>query len=173
MDTVCKWILDYVLSFHVEENISRPQNIGPAPVVTYPSGFFDGATTKNLRGVGIYLLINQSHFFCIKLGCGLSTNTRVELLSLWVLLFFSKETGIPSLHVYGDSSVIINWENDKEKISALNLDAQCHNIASLKAHFLSIEFQHVYRENNEKEYKLYKEVLSMATILLSFTEYCE
>ena len=40
-------------------------------------------------------------------------NTRPELLSPWALMYFSKEIAIPALHVYGDSSIIINWVNGK------------------------------------------------------------
>ena len=41
--------------------------------------------------------------------------------------------GIPTPHVYGDSYVIINWENDKETLSTLDLDVWCVNIEGLKA----------------------------------------
>ena len=88
-------------------------------------------------------------------------------------LILLKEIGIPSLHVYGDSSVIINWANDKVKLTALDLDAWCLNIVELKAYFLSLDFQHVYREHNEKENSLSKDALPMATGLLSFIEYYE
>ena len=90
------------------------------------------------------------------MGCGLNTNTRAECLALWDLLHISKEIGIPTLHVYGDSSVIINWENDKATLTALDLDAWCDNIEGLKACFIALEFQHVYREHNEREDSLSK-----------------
>ena len=121
----------------------------------------------------MYLLIIQSHFFCIKMGCGLVANTRAELLALLALMFFSKEIGISTLHVYGDSFVIINWENEKEALSSLDLDAWCLNVFKLKAHFLTLDFQHVYREHNEWAYSLSKEVLPVAIGLLSFTKYYE
>ena len=56
------------------------------------------------------------------MGCRRRANTREELSELWDLLHFVKEIGIPTLHVYGDSYVIINWENDKEALSAIDLD---------------------------------------------------
>ena len=70
----------------------------------------------------MYLLIIQSHFFCIKMGCGLGPKTRAELLSLWAHVILERDRD-PALHVYGDSSVIINWENEKETLSALDLDS--------------------------------------------------
>ena len=74
----------------------------------YPYGFFHGATTLKIDGASILLGINPIHSFKIKLGCGNNTNTRAELLALWVLLYFVDGIGIPSLHVYGDSSIVIN-----------------------------------------------------------------
>ena len=56
------------------------------PELTYPHGFFDGAADHKIDGASIFLGLGQSHSFCIKLGCGFSTNSKVELLSLWDLL---------------------------------------------------------------------------------------
>ena len=147
--------------------------VGNAPDLTYPSCFFDGATTNNIGGDGIFLLINQSHFFCIKMGCGHNTNTRVELLSLWDLLHFAKEIGIPTLYVYGDSFVIINWANEKAALFTLDLDGWCDDIVELKAYFPALDFHHVFWEQNKRADNLSKEALPMASSLLSFTEYYE
>ena len=56
------------------------RNIGSALVLVYPYGFFDGAPVDQLGGAGIIIAINNVHTFYFKLGCGLSTNTRAELL---------------------------------------------------------------------------------------------
>ena len=116
--------------------------------------------------------MSQSHFFYIKMGCGHNTNIRAELLALWVLLHFAKVIGIPTLHVYGDSYVIINWANDKAALSALDLNCWCDIIMDSKAFFLSLDF-HVFREHNKRAHSLSKETLSMALGLLSFIEYYE
>ena len=69
--------MDQVNSYPVIHNKKyRTRNLGTAPVLTYPTGYFDGVAANQRGGVGIYLLINQTHFFYIKLGCGHSTNTR-------------------------------------------------------------------------------------------------
>ena len=83
--------------------------MGPEPVIAYPFGFFDGVATSSIGGVFIYLSISHVHSFNLKLGCGHSTNTKDELLALWVLLYFAEAIGIPSLHIFGDSSIIIDW----------------------------------------------------------------
>ena len=71
--------------------------------------FFDGAMTDSKGGTGVCIWINEQHFLEIKLGCGHNTNTRAELLALWALLFIAKDIGLPYLHVFGESCVIINW----------------------------------------------------------------
>ena len=87
--------------------------------MVYPIGFFDGVSTNNHEGTGVYLVISKEHFYYIKMGCGLSTNTRAELLALWVLLTFSKLLGLPYLHIRGDSFSIIKWFNGMVKLSAI------------------------------------------------------
>ena len=116
---------------------------------------------------------HASFFFCIKMGHGNDTNTREELMALWELLHFSKVIGIPTLHVYGDSYVIINWENDKKTLFALDLDCQCDNAMELKAFFLTLDFHHVFREQNKRANKISKEAHPMDSSLLSFIEYYE
>ena len=54
--------------------------VGLAPVLKYPYGFFNGAGAKSIGGAGIHLAISPLHYFCMKLACGLNTNTRDELL---------------------------------------------------------------------------------------------
>ena len=100
-----------------------------------------------------------------------STNTRAKLLALWTLLFFAADIGIPSLSIYGDSFVIINWENDNVTLFVLDLDGWCEKIKSLKSSFLSLEFQHVYREHNQIADFLSKEALILAIGKLSHSEF--
>ena len=99
------------------------------------------------------------------MGCEHNNNTRSELLALWALLFFAKEIAIPTLHVYEDSSIIINWATDKETLSTIELDGWCDNIMELKAFFHTLDFHHVFREHNKREYSLSKEALPMASCL--------
>ena len=88
---------------------TKIRNIGEPPDNLFPMAFFDGFTAESTRGAGLCIWINEQHYISIKLGCGCSTNTRVELLALWALLFIAKEIGLPYLHIFGDSSIVINW----------------------------------------------------------------
>ena len=93
--------------------ISKKRCIGLAHVTEYPSSFFYGASANMIGGAGVHLMISQDHFFSVKMGWGLRNNTRYELLALWAMLVISKDLGLPSLHVCGDSIAIINWVNSK------------------------------------------------------------
>ena len=75
---------------------------------TYPIGFFDGASANKINGTGIYLMINNDYFYCVKMGCGDSTNTHAKLFALWVILTFANMLGLPYFHIRGDSFAIIN-----------------------------------------------------------------
>ena len=63
--------------------------LGSGPSLAYPCGFFYGALTKNIGGVGICIYLNKTHSFEFALGAGTCTNTKAELISLWALLHVS------------------------------------------------------------------------------------
>ena len=95
----------------ISQQKSKRRTIEPAPIFYFPAGFFDGASANQMGGIGVHLLISQDHYFCFKLGVGISTNTRSELLALWTLLYCAKIMGLPTLHILGDSSIIIKQFN--------------------------------------------------------------
>ena len=101
--SICHKILNLVNSFPVVGEKIAHCDIGSGLSVTYPSGFFDGATTSNIGGADFTLLISSSHYFHFKLVCGVSTNTRAELMGLWSLLVFAISIGLPTLFICTDS----------------------------------------------------------------------
>ena len=84
--------------------------------------------------------ISSYHSFSLKSGYGHNTNKRAELLALWTLLYFAEAIGLPSLHIYGDSFDVINWENNKATLSSLDLGFWCENISRLKDSFHMLDF---------------------------------
>ena len=165
-------IKNHLLLFPVstQHNLSR-RNIGPAPTLTFPVGFFDGASAKNKRGVGVQLMLSNDHHFCFKLGVGHSTNTRSKLLPLWTLLHCAKSMGLPHLHIHGDSTVIINWFKHQSTLSLLTLDGWCHLIRELEYHFIHLSATHIFREHNTYADSLSKEALTLASGQLQFLEF--
>ena len=77
------------------------------------------------------------------MGVGLSTNTRSELLALWTLLHCSKNMGLPSLHIHGDSAIIINYFNQISTLTLLTLDRWCHCIRELEPYFIQLSAIHI------------------------------
>ena len=95
----------------------KVRKIGLPPSLTYPCGFFDGASTIKVVDVGYSLFINESHHLEFALGVGYGSNTKAELLGLWALLLSSQMMGIPLSHIFGDSQVIINWAKGSTVLS--------------------------------------------------------
>ena len=135
--------------------------------------FFDEAVIVSNGGAGVCIWINEQHYVEIKLGCGLGTNTRAQLMALCDLLSIAKDIGFPYLHIFGDSSMIINWARDESTLSIVNLEAWCNNTKKLISSFTSVDFSHVYREYNMRADSLSKDGLLMAPSHLSFMEYCK
>ena len=91
--------------------------------MVYPIGFFDGAFANNNGGTGVYLVISKEHFYYIKMGCGLSTNTRAELLALW---YYLPSPNYLDFHIYTfeetpllSSTGLMEWRNYLPLISKL------------------------------------------------------
>ena len=104
----CNQVLYLLHTYPTFEFNKKVWVIGPETVLVYPYGFFDGATIVKMGGADIYLAISNVHSFFLKMGCGHNSNTKAELLALWALLFFAKGMDLPSLHIFGDSFVVIN-----------------------------------------------------------------
>ena len=106
------FIMDQLSKHKVKVSTKNYINLASlSPVFDYPVGFFDGASTNRNGGIGVHLNLSKEHFYYLKMGCGRSTNTRSELLALWVQLVFTKFIGLPYLYIRGDSSAIIKWFN--------------------------------------------------------------
>ena len=88
-------------------------------------------------------------------------------------MYIAKDIGLPYLHVFGDSSVIINWENEESTLAIVNLEAWCDNTRKLMSSLSFVDFSHVYREHNKRADSLSKEGVNMALGHLTFTEICE
>ena len=65
--------------------------------------------------------IRHNLSYILKMGPGGGTNTKVELLSLWGLLYFSKDKDLLDIMILGDSKVIIEWEKDFYSLRTMEL----------------------------------------------------
>ena len=62
--------------FPVACSKKKLKDIGTAPTISYPYGFFDGVVANTIGEVGIQLAISPHHCYSLKMGFGLSSNTR-------------------------------------------------------------------------------------------------
>ena len=107
------------------------------------------------------------------MGCGISTNTMAELVALWALFVVAKDLGIPSLNVFGDSTVIINWAKNAAPLASPCLDHWFHDIRILMNSFSFLVIKHTYREHNQQTCCLLKEALDLAPGYGNFSEYID
>lgn len=105
-------------------------------------GYFDGAQSNGWCGAGMVLRIRVGHYIFLRMKAGGGTNTQVELLALWGLLWFARLTGIPSLRVAGDSLCIINWIMGNSSLNVLHLHHWMTRVQVLKEAFDHISFKH-------------------------------
>ena len=94
-------------------------------------------------------------------------------MALWASLYIAKDIGLPNLHIFGDSFVIINWAKDESTLAMVNLEAWFFNTRKLISLFTFVDFSHVFREHNKREDTLSKEGLLMAVGRLTFMKICE
>ena len=122
--------------------------MGPGPTLAFPYGFFDGAATNYKGGEGFYLALNESHSFEFAMWAGICTNTKAELMALWALLTVANRMGIPLLNIFGDSTVIINWENYQDSLDSPCLSHWCMDTKRLMSFFSILPIKHTYQEHN-------------------------
>ena len=53
---------------------------------------------------------------------GNGTNTRVELLAMWAILFVAKEYKVENIYIVGDSQVIIDWADRDNNFQSILFD---------------------------------------------------
>ena len=85
-------------------------------------GFFYGSSqaSSRLYGAGAILVMAEQSFYKLWMNCSLGSNTKGELLSLWIILRFSSSLGLDGIHIYGDSKIIVDWAVGLHKIRVLH-----------------------------------------------------
>ena len=81
---------------------------------------------------------------------GLRTNNWVELTILFLLFKFIRKKGVTSLHVYGDSSLVILFLQGQALINNLYLYNLAQQVYLILPHFNPFRATNIYRELNDK-----------------------
>ena len=138
-----------------------------------PMVFFYGASTNNSGGVGFCLFLNESHSYEFSMGVCTCTNTNAELLALWALLHVAQLMWIPTLNIFCDSVVIINWAKGNVALNPPDLSSWCMYTRCLSTCFLHLSFSHTYREHNQLADRLSKSALSLAHGCGKYSEFLD
>ena len=74
--TTCHHILSLMNAYPTSLKPPKIKVVGLTPVLRYPYGFFDGVVANTIGGASIQLAISLHHCYSLKMGFGLSSNTR-------------------------------------------------------------------------------------------------
>lgn len=87
------------------------------------AGWFDGAAQSNGLQIvaGGILRITENSYYTWTFNCGQGTNTRVALLGVWATLNLAARINLEALQIFGDSKIIIDWLNCREKLQVISL----------------------------------------------------
>jgi ribonuclease HI len=112
---------------------------------------FDGCSKKNpgLAGAGAVIYKYSKEIWCGDSFVGTnSTNNYAEYSGLIIGLEKAVELNIKTLHVEGDSLLVINQMTGKYKCNSPNLIDQHNKAKELAAKFDIINFVHIFRNKN-------------------------
>ena len=131
-------------------NKSSPPKI--VPKLEYRLNF-DGCSKGNpgKAGAGAVLYNNDTEIWSGTFFVGeKSTNNEAEYAGLILGLIQASQMSIKSLHVQGDSMLVINHMKGIYKCKSPNLIEYYKEAQNLIKQFNYVEFEHVFRENNKR-----------------------
>jgi ribonuclease HI len=119
--------------------------------------YFDGSL--NIDGVGAGVLFisptNAQLRYVLRIYFPASNNV-VEYEAYLHVMRIAVELGVKRLHVYGDSSLVINQLNKDWDTTSKKMDAYCKENRKLEGKFYRIEYTHVVRDKNQAADELSK-----------------
>ena len=127
----------------------------PSPI--YPKNedvlYFDGCSKGNPgpSGIGAVLYKNKIENWSDSKYIGNKrTNNEAEYCALIMGLENAIRSNIKKLSVCGDSLLVINQVNGVYKVKHVNLIPLYERVIELKTQFKTIDFTHVYRNENKR-----------------------
>jgi ribonuclease HI len=111
---------------------------------------FDGAAQQNglCCGAGGTFKSHQSRTTNWFLNCGAGSNTKAELMGLWVSLSLATVWSLNHILVLGDSKIIIDWINHNSKLHSVHIEGWKEKTLKLSNNFSVINFRHIPRIHN-------------------------
>ena len=115
------------------------------------------ADVPRICGAGGLLYISDEHSFTFLASLGLGTNNFAELISLNLLFSLALKYEIHTLHIFGDSQLVINWVIGMYRIKNMQLTLVLHEVIRISELLEKVDYKHIYRERNSKADALAKE----------------
>jgi ribonuclease HI len=110
--------------------------------------YFNGASQNHVGGMGGILYMDEHHWLKYVVGPGNSSNNKVILLALKLLIMIAWDKGVQNLQILSDPKLIIYWFRLKRPPKNIFLRLIYDEITSLLSLFSHISFVHIYREKN-------------------------
>ena len=125
--------------------------------------YFDGASRSNPgpASFGGVFYLNKKEIFTYKKYIGTATNNQAEYRGLLTGLNHARRLKIKNLTVYGDSNLVIQQVLGKWKVKSKNIKPIYYDIKKVLKNykFETIDFKHVYRNNNKRADELANQAL--------------
>tara|TARA_B100001175_G_C19188222_1_gene485466 strand:+ start:290 stop:679 length:390 start_codon:yes stop_codon:yes gene_type:complete len=123
--------------------------------------FFDGCAKGNpgFAGSGAVMYKDDKEIWSRSEYLEKQTNNYAEYCGLIMGLQYAVEKEIKNLIVNGDSMLVIKQMTGAYKVNSPNLIKLYNEAMKLKAQFDTINFQHVYREDNKRADELANELV--------------
>lgn len=137
-------------------SIQKPSRSHTNPKIDYPTGYFDGETQDRNCGCGFILYIHPELLYHVHWGVGLGTNTKAEVMALWGLLWFTHFLDIQTIHVFGDSKVVIDYVGEKATIHKSSLQCWLKQIKTIWRSLKQYSIQHICKNLNMEVDRLSK-----------------
>ncbi len=123
--------------------------------------FFDGCSKGNpgFAGAGAVIYKDDEEIWSKSEYLGKQTNNYAEYYGLIMGLKWAVDNGIKQLSVNGDSMLVIKQMCGVYSVKSPNLLELYKEAVELKSQFETIEFQHIYRNENERADELANELV--------------
>ena len=95
------------------------------------------------------------------MSCDSGTNSKGELLALWIILFLARHLNLDDICIYGDSKVFVDWEEKRNNVNILHLSVWMKHTRLLMEKFKNISFFHIFQDQNHLVGSLSKKALQV------------
>jgi ribonuclease HI len=149
----------------IVDETGQPKRVEIDPTRLYKLEFDGGARgNPGVSGAGVVIYDDQgTSVWCAWKYLSKMTNNAAEYEALLLGLEGAKSLGIERLTVFGDSQLIVNQVNGKNKVSNVSMKEYWKLVMPLKRSFKFITINHFLREENKRADQLANHAMDTET----------